>query len=64
VFCQAAEVACENVPELSGPVVIGLDVSGSMQSPVTGHRGQGATSKVRCVEVAALMRFSVSWRRF
>jgi 60 kDa SS-A/Ro ribonucleoprotein len=25
-----------------------------MQSPVTGHRGRGATSKVRCVDVAAL----------
>ena len=27
---QAAEMACGNVPELPGPVVIGLDVSGSM----------------------------------
>jgi 60 kDa SS-A/Ro ribonucleoprotein len=51
---QAAEVACGNVPALAGPVVIGLDVSGSMVSPVTGFRGHGATSKVRCVDVAAL----------
>ena len=27
---EAAEIACGNVPELPGPVVIGLDVSGSM----------------------------------
>jgi 60 kDa SS-A/Ro ribonucleoprotein len=52
---EAAEIACGNVPELPGPVVIGLDVSGSMQSPVTGHRGRGATTKMRCVDVAALV---------
>jgi 60 kDa SS-A/Ro ribonucleoprotein len=53
-LATAAEVACGNVPELAEPVVIGLDVSGSMSSPVTGFRGRGATSKVRCVDVAAL----------
>jgi 60 kDa SS-A/Ro ribonucleoprotein len=51
---RAAEIACGNVPALPEPVVIGLDVSGSMGSPVTGQRGRGATSKVRCVDVAAL----------
>lgn len=55
----AAEVACGNVPELPGPVVVGLDVSGSMRSPVTGQRGRGATSKVRCVDVAALFAAAV-----
>jgi len=35
--------------------VIGLDVSGSMSCPVTGGRGKGATSKMRCVDVAALV---------
>ena len=58
-LCEAAEIACGNVPELPGPVVIGLDVSGSMQSPVTGHRGRGATSKVRCVDVAALFAAAI-----
>jgi len=58
-LCQAAEIACGNVPELPGAVVIGLDVSGSMQSPVTGHRGRGATSKVRCVDVAALFAAAI-----
>lgn len=52
---KAAEIACGNVPELPGPVVIGLDVSGSMQSPVTGNRGRGSTTKMRCVDVAALV---------
>ncbi len=56
---KAAEIACGNVPELPGPVVIGLDVSGSMQSPVTGNRGRGATTKVRCVDVAALVAAAI-----
>jgi 60 kDa SS-A/Ro ribonucleoprotein len=56
---RAAEFACGNVPALPGPVVIGLDVSGSMASPVTGQRGRGATSKLRCVDVAALFAAAV-----
>ena len=56
---KAAEIACGNVPELPGPVVIGLDVSGSMSSPVTGNRGRGATSKMRCVDVAALFAAAI-----
>jgi 60 kDa SS-A/Ro ribonucleoprotein len=50
----AAENACGNVPELPSPVLIGVDVSGSMSSPVTGTRGRGTPSKMRCVDVAAL----------
>ncbi len=56
---EAAEIACGNVSALPGPVVIGLDVSGSMQSPVTGFRGRGATSKIRCVDVAALFAAAI-----
>ncbi|MFO0869165.1 MAG: TROVE domain-containing protein [Pirellulales bacterium] len=56
---KAAEIACGNVPELPGPVIIGLDTSGSMSSPVTGHRGRGATSKMRCVDVAALFAAAI-----
>ncbi len=56
---KAAEIACGNVPELPGPVVIGLDVSGSMSMPVTGRRGRGATSKMRCVDVAALFAAAI-----
>ncbi len=56
---QAAEIACGNVPELSGPVVIGLDTSGSMSCPVTGYRGRGATTTMRCVDVAALFAAAI-----
>ena len=58
-LCEAAEIACGNVPELPSPIVIGLDVSGSMQSAVTGRRGAGATSKVRCAQVAALFAAAI-----
>ncbi len=58
-LARAAEIACGNVPTLAGPIVIGLDVSGSMSSAVTGNRGAGATSKVRCVDVAALFAAAV-----
>jgi len=51
---DAMEVALENVPAIAGRVVVCPDVSGSMQSPVTGHR-KGSTSVVRCVDVAALV---------
>ena len=56
---RAAEIACGNVPKLPGPVVIGLDTSGSMSSAVTGNRGIGATSKMRCIDVAALFAAAI-----
>lgn len=56
---RAAELACGNIPRLPGPVVIGLDTSGSMQMSATGWRGRGATSKVRCVDVAALFAAAI-----
>lgn len=61
---KAAEIACGNVPELPGPVVIGLDTSGSMGCAVTGNRAsrsgaRGATSKMRCVDVAALFAAAI-----
>jgi 60 kDa SS-A/Ro ribonucleoprotein len=55
----AAEHACGNVPVLPGPVVIGVDVSGSMGSPVTGYRGRGSTTALRCVDAAALFAAAV-----
>lgn len=51
---DAMEIAIENVPTLKGRVTICLDVSGSMGSSATGYR-KGATSTVRCVDVAALI---------
>jgi len=51
---DAMEIAVANVPVIAGKVWILPDVSGSMHSPATGHR-KGATSKVRCIDVAALV---------
>lgn len=51
---EALDVALSNVPELPGQIYVLLDVSGSMASPITGQR-TGATTTVRCVDVAALV---------
>jgi 60 kDa SS-A/Ro ribonucleoprotein len=51
---DAMEVALRNVPRVEGKVWVFPDVSGSMHSPATGLR-KGATSKVRCIDVAALV---------
>ncbi len=55
---DALDIALANVPKLEGNVVVCPDVSGSMASPVTGMR-QGATSTVRCIDVAALMAAAI-----
>ena len=55
---DAMEIAIENVPEIAGKVYVFPDVSGSMSSPATGYR-QGATSAVRCIDVAALVAASI-----
>jgi len=51
---QAMEIAIENVPQVEGKIFLCPDVSGSMHSAVTGFR-KGSTSKVRCVDAAALV---------
>jgi 60 kDa SS-A/Ro ribonucleoprotein len=51
---DAMEIAIENVPSIKGKVYVCLDVSGSMQASATGYR-KGATSVMRCVDVAALV---------
>ena len=55
---DAMEIATENVPSIDGQVFVCPDVSGSMQSPVTGHRA-GSTTRTRCIDVAALVAASV-----
>lgn len=55
---DALELATENVPAVPGKVYVCPDVSGSMRSSVTGHR-VGATSAVRCVDVAGLVAASL-----
>jgi 60 kDa SS-A/Ro ribonucleoprotein len=55
---EAMEMATANVPRVEGKVYVCPDVSGSMQSPVTGYR-KGSTTAVRCVDVAALVAAAV-----
>lgn len=55
---SALETSLALVPALEGRIVVCPDVSGSMGSPVTGYR-KGASSKVRCIDVAALVAAAV-----
>lgn len=55
---DAMETSVSNVPVLGGSVAVCPDVSGSMSSPVTGYR-PGATTAVRCIDVAALVAAAV-----
>ena len=50
---DAMEIATETVPSL-GDVAVCVDVSGSMSSPITGHRGT-VTTKMNCLNIAALI---------
>ena len=55
---DAMECAIANVPAIDGQVFVCPDVSGSMRSPITGVI-KGATTAVRCVDVAALISAAV-----
>ena len=57
---DAMEIATRNVPAMDQGrgVWVFPDVSGSMRSPITGHR-KGATSAVNCIDVAALIAAAV-----
>jgi 60 kDa SS-A/Ro ribonucleoprotein len=55
---DALEIATENVPRFSGKVWVFPDISGSMHSAITGER-KGSTSKVRCIDIAALIAATV-----
>jgi 60 kDa SS-A/Ro ribonucleoprotein len=55
---DAMELAVANVPTFEGDVAVCVDTSQSMESSVTGAR-KGATSKVRCIDVAALVASTV-----
>lgn len=55
---EALELSLRGVPKVPGRVVVCPDVSGSMNTPVTGYR-KGASSKVRCIDVAALVAAAV-----
>jgi 60 kDa SS-A/Ro ribonucleoprotein len=55
---DAMEIAVANVPVIAGNVVVCPDVSGSMASPATGIR-KGATTAIRCIDVAALVAAAI-----
>src|SRR5262249_8196878 len=55
---HAMEIAAANVPEFEGKVYVFPDISGSMHSAVTGYR-RGATTAVRCIDVAGLVAATV-----
>jgi 60 kDa SS-A/Ro ribonucleoprotein len=55
---SALETSLARVPALEGRIVVCPDVSGSMGASVTGYR-KGASSKVRCIDVAALVAAAV-----
>jgi len=55
---DAMEIATANVPEFEGKVYVFPDISGSMHSAVTGYR-RGATTAVRCIDVAGLVAATV-----
>jgi 60 kDa SS-A/Ro ribonucleoprotein len=55
---DAMELSIANVPAIERQVYVCPDVSGSMRWPLTGRR-KGATTAVRCVDVAALVTAAV-----
>jgi 60 kDa SS-A/Ro ribonucleoprotein len=55
---DAMELAIANVPRIDGQVYVCPDVSGSMRSPITGHR-KGSTTAVRSVDAAALITAAI-----
>ena len=52
------ELAIANVPRIDGQIYVCPDVSGSMRSPITGHR-KGATTAIQCVDAAALVTAAI-----
>lgn len=56
---DAMEIAVKNVPEISGKVYVCTDVSGSMTWASTTGIRKGATSQVRCIDIAALLTAAV-----
>lgn len=55
---DAMEIAIANIPVIDGQIYVCPDVSGSMSYSSTGYR-KGATSTVRCIDVAALVSAAI-----
>lgn len=59
---DAMEISIENIPDFGDiGIEIGIDVSGSMADPITG-RYASVVSKVRCIDVAALIASAIKRR--
>ena len=56
---DALELAINNVPAYGKGTAVLVDNSGSMSCPITGYR-EGATTKVRCLDVAGLIAAAVA----
>lgn len=55
---DAMDISAENIPKIPGIIKIFVDISGSMSRSITGfHYGKRA-SKIRCIDVAALIASS------
>lgn len=54
---DAMEHAIANIPEFDGKIFIGVDISGSMDSAVSGDRA--VVSKISCRQVAALIASAI-----
>lgn len=59
-LAKAADLTTQNVPQLPGRTLIGVDVSGSMHTSYTGKRE--AASKLTCLEAAAVFSAALAWR--
>tara|TARA_R110002020_G_scaffold39950_3_gene118172 strand:+ start:3222 stop:4829 length:1608 start_codon:yes stop_codon:yes gene_type:complete len=58
---DAIQIALKNIPDTTGNVVICPDVSGSMSMSITGYR-KGRSSKVKCIDAAALVASGFKWK--
>ena len=56
---DAFEVAVANTPKFAGDTLVAVDLSSSMNTPVTGRQGSKTPSKVSCREAAALFASSI-----
>ena len=59
---DAMELSIDNVPEFKGQILVCMDMSGSMGSPITGGSMYGGkpASTIRCVDVAGLVASSIA----
>lgn len=55
---DALELSVTNIPDFNTDVAVCIDTSGSMNSPITGHRN-GSTSVTTCVQLAGLIASAI-----